>query len=159
MKFLKRLLFQIGYPLALVYWFFTRPEVVGVRVLVFNSKGEVLLVKHTYRGSYFLPGGRVDKGESLEDCARREVFEETNIKIDQLGIHGIYRKFIDYKHDNLIVFSTSDVENEDEILADDIEILEAKWFSLDNLPTDIHAGMLRRIQEYAKNSNEVFTKW
>lgn len=46
--------------------------------LVENEKGEVLLIFR--RGKWDLPKGKLDKGESIEECAVREVEEETGLK-------------------------------------------------------------------------------
>jgi ADP-ribose pyrophosphatase YjhB (NUDIX family) len=46
--------------------------------LVINEKDEVLLIFR--RGKWDLPKGKLDKVESLEDCAIREVEEETGLK-------------------------------------------------------------------------------
>lgn len=46
--------------------------------LVMNEKKEVLLIFR--RGKWDLPKGKLDKGEKLEDCAVREVQEETGLK-------------------------------------------------------------------------------
>lgn len=46
--------------------------------LVKNEKDETLLIHR--RGKWDLPKGKLDKGESLEECAIREVEEETGLK-------------------------------------------------------------------------------
>ncbi len=46
--------------------------------LVINEKGEALMILR--RGKWDLPKGKLDKGEKLEDCAIREVREETGLK-------------------------------------------------------------------------------
>ena len=43
-----------------------------------------------YAGSYALPGGFVEIGETVEDACRREALEETGIKIDVLRLVGVY---------------------------------------------------------------------
>ncbi len=45
--------------------------------LVFNEKGELLMIFR--RGHWDLPKGKVDEGETLEECALREVTEETGL--------------------------------------------------------------------------------
>ena len=42
-------------------------------------------------GKYNLPGGKIEKGESPEECARRELFEETGISC---GIPVVYGKIV-----------------------------------------------------------------
>lgn len=56
---------QAIYKLNLVRNFIFRPLTLGVRAIVLNDAGELLLVKHTYLNGWYLPGGRVDKGETL----------------------------------------------------------------------------------------------
>jgi 8-oxo-dGTP pyrophosphatase MutT (NUDIX family) len=46
--------------------------------LVMNNNNDVLLIYR--RGKWDLPKGKLDKGESIEDCAVREVMEETGLK-------------------------------------------------------------------------------
>jgi 8-oxo-dGTP pyrophosphatase MutT (NUDIX family) len=47
--------------------------------------GHVLLVKHRAHDFWLLPGGRLDDGESLVDCAERELWEETGLRIRAQG--------------------------------------------------------------------------
>ena len=58
-----------------------------------DSNGDILLIKE-YRSEYDMsfwkiPGGMVDPNESLEDAAKREVFEETGIQAEMLGLLGV----------------------------------------------------------------------
>ena len=56
----------------------------GVGVIFFNAKKEVLLVKPSYKDHWTLPGGVVDADESPLHAAQREVKEELRLKINQL---------------------------------------------------------------------------
>ncbi len=61
--------------------------------VVLNNKNEVLLVKRTnapYKGRWCLPGGFVEKGETIEQAAMRECFEETGIRTKAVKLIGIY---------------------------------------------------------------------
>ena len=70
---------KFGLALLHRYFLLTRGMTLGVRVLVQNPKGEILLIKHSYIPGWHLPGGGVDHGEDVETAARREVYEETGI--------------------------------------------------------------------------------
>ena len=55
---------------------------VGVKIILKNSKNEILLLKRNSEkyytnGQWDIPGGRIDPGTSLEDNLRREIKEET----------------------------------------------------------------------------------
>ncbi|HYV61483.1 MAG TPA: NUDIX domain-containing protein, partial [Bryobacteraceae bacterium] len=47
------------------YWRFSRPMTLGVRALVVDGSGCILLVKHSYVSGWHLPGGGVEAGETL----------------------------------------------------------------------------------------------
>ena len=54
--------------------------------------GRVLLARHTYgagKGRLIIPGGYVQMGESPEDALRREVYEETGVRVEPRGILGV----------------------------------------------------------------------
>jgi ADP-ribose pyrophosphatase YjhB (NUDIX family) len=62
----------------------TKPVKVNANALVTNSKGEILLTRLKvghFAGSLCIPGGGVQLGELSHEAARREVFEETGIKV------------------------------------------------------------------------------
>ncbi len=56
-----------------------------VGILIFNSRGEILLVKsHKWRGKYVVPGGHIELGETAVEVARREAKEETGLDISDI---------------------------------------------------------------------------
>jgi nucleoside triphosphatase len=56
-----------------------------VRILIFNPKGELLLLQsHKWPGWYVVPGGHVELGECVEETVIREAMEETGLKVFNL---------------------------------------------------------------------------
>lgn len=65
--------------------------------------GEVLLTRRVDNGSWTMPGGAMDPGESLSATAIRETLEETGITVELTGVAGIYtdpRHVIHYTSDD-----------------------------------------------------------
>ena len=52
-----------------------------VYVIAFGDDKRFLMVKHRHR-AWEMPGGRLEPGESPEDCARREFLEETGMTVE-----------------------------------------------------------------------------
>lgn len=60
---------------------------IGVVAVVFNTRGEVLVLQHTYHTpTWRLPGGLLDHGESMFQTVVREVWEEANCKVAPMGV-------------------------------------------------------------------------
>ena len=59
-----------------------------VYALIQNQERKVLLVNNTDGGGWSLPGGKVEKGETLVEALKREVMEETglNAKIGDIAV-------------------------------------------------------------------------
>jgi len=61
--------------------------------VVVDARGRVLLIRRghaPFKGRYALPGGFVDVGETVEDACRRELLEETGVKVKRLELLGVY---------------------------------------------------------------------
>lgn len=111
---------------------------VTVDVLVINKKtNEILLIKRLnepYKDCWALPGGFVDENEDLEQAARRELFEETNIETDKMIQIGAFGKpYRDPRgHMISVAYHTNLVENQIVKAKDDAK--EVKWFFSNDLP-------------------------
>ncbi len=105
--------------------------------LVTNKKDEILMIFR--RGKWDLPKGKLDKGETLEQCAVREVEEETGLKKIALKktllttYHTYHEsgKFI-LKESHWYTMTTSDEQSL--IPQAEEDIAEAKWVAKKELP-------------------------
>ncbi|MEV7414869.1 NUDIX domain-containing protein [Streptomyces sp. NPDC089919] len=59
-------------------------------VVVVGGDGRVLLQRRVDNGMWALPGGKMEIGESIGQCAVRETLEETGIRVEVTGIVGTY---------------------------------------------------------------------
>ena len=132
-------------------WRIFHPITLGVRILLIRD-GEVLLVRHTYRPGWFLPGGGIKRRERLADAARREAREEAGATIGVLTLVGIYASFHG-KSDHVALFAATEFEVTGE---HDEEIAQVEWFPIEALPRDVAPGTRARIREY-QSVNGPFT--
>jgi 8-oxo-dGTP pyrophosphatase MutT (NUDIX family) len=63
---------------------------VGVGVTILDDRGRILLEKRSDNGTWGLPGGGIEPGESVYETALREVKEETGLDIEITGLVGVY---------------------------------------------------------------------
>ncbi|ULG71985.1 NUDIX hydrolase [Macrococcus brunensis] len=62
----------------------------GASVVIFNEKNQVLLQLRKDNNLWGLPGGAMNLSESFEDTAKREVYEETGLTINDLKLLNIF---------------------------------------------------------------------
>jgi 8-oxo-dGTP pyrophosphatase MutT (NUDIX family) len=68
----------------------TRPLIlVGAVVIIQNDNYQILL-QHRKDGNWGLPGGLMEPGESLEETAIREVYEETGLTLNRLTMLELF---------------------------------------------------------------------
>ena len=70
-----------------------RTPALATDCVVVDAKGRVLLIRRghaPFKGKYALPGGFVEVGETVEDACRRELLEETGVKVRRLELLGVY---------------------------------------------------------------------
>ncbi|HEX9617910.1 MAG TPA: NUDIX domain-containing protein [Anaerolineales bacterium] len=150
-----KLLLRLAYRVLQLRWFLTRPVTLGVRLLPIRGD-TVLLVRHSYQNAWFLPGGGVKRGETLEQAIRREAAEECGAQLEHLEILGAFTHFYEYKNDHIILFLSRDFR-----LAGkpDYEIEKVDFFPFDQLPEDISQGSRRRIEEYKRGALPAHGTW
>src|SRR4030066_130495 len=101
------MLLRLAYLVFKVYLFIFRPVHTGVRIMMIKGK-EVLLVRQSYMPGWFMPGGGVKRGETLEQAARRETREEIGAEMANLCLLGAYTHFGEQKSDHNVLFLCTD---------------------------------------------------
>jgi ADP-ribose pyrophosphatase YjhB (NUDIX family) len=130
----------------------------AVSVVVANDAGEILLIRRSDNGTWALPGGTIDIGESLPHAAVRETREETGVDCEITGLTGIYT---DPGH---VILYTSNGETRQEFSVvltaratggeptPSTETTEVRWVALDDIgPYQIDPAMRLRIRHYAEH--------
>ena len=128
-------------------WLIKRPMTLGVRVLIENDKGEVLLVRHTYVSGWYFPGGGIEPGQTGEEAAVREVREETYFELtEEPQLFAIYMNRNISRRDHVLLYRGGQWK-ETKAFTPNMEIAEIGFFSLDKLPEGTTAGTRRRLAE------------
>jgi 8-oxo-dGTP diphosphatase len=79
---------------------YPKHPLLGVGALIFTAsgrRGPILLVErggHPLKGYWSLPGGLVETGETLEDAVRREILEETGLRIQPVSRFEIFERIM-----------------------------------------------------------------
>jgi ADP-ribose pyrophosphatase YjhB (NUDIX family) len=130
-----RLAYRCAYVALRVYSRVVRPHTRGVKCIIVDGDG-VLLVRHSYGpGQWDLPGGFCRRSEAFEAAARRELGEELGIA-DGATVFalGELRRDFQGRHETLHGFRVEPGGRE--LAAQSIELAEIGWFDREGLPAD-----------------------
>lgn len=94
------------------------------------------------KGEWWFPGGRIRKGESLEQTLRREIEEETGLELRSFKLVNVYSRVFPERHDITIVYLCK-CEDGDVILNG--EHSEYRFFQ--NAPVGLHPYMLEVLKD------------
>ena len=129
------------------YWRFSRPLTVGVRGVVLDGAGRVFLVKHSYVAGWHLPGGGVEKGETLLAALARELREEGNIELTaRPALHSIYFNRRISSRDHVALYVVRSFQQPSPPRPNH-EIVAHGFFAIQSLPADTSRATRERIAE------------
>lgn len=118
---------------------YPRPAVTADSVVFCNGSDglSVLLIERAndpFKGCWAFPGGFMDMEENAEDCAKRELKEETGMEVRSLEYLGTFSEVNrDPRGRTITIAYYAVVEKSDVIGADDAS--QAKWFPIDSIPS------------------------
>lgn len=123
-----------------------------ISLLIVNKKtNKILAVKRGKKSRYFpgmwaLPGGQVEKGESLRKAGARELKEETGLNLDRFGTETLLRGElnVDGKKATILVHEAS--VKKGRVSSKDPEIDKTEWISLDELISSLIMNQYPRAQ-------------
>ena len=128
----------------------------GVRALIINEAGEVLLQRRTDTGQWGLPGGAVEPGESALEALRREVAEETSLRFsiaEPMALYsGATQQFTSPNGDRIQCFAVAFIIRRWEGVpqADAVEGSELRFFDPANPPSEIHIIHKPTLRDYKR---------
>lgn len=157
-----KIFFNVFHWLRKKYWKVFHIETFGVRTLVIKNN-QILLVKHRYGHYWVMPGGGINKGESPEKAAIRELREEAGIVADKIDYKlGYYKNTRGGKNDNVYCFLVTNFEpivGFKRNFIDFLEISEIAWFHLDTIPESVSGSTRLRIKEYQAGNKDLVSTW
>lgn len=139
----------------------TKKMGIGFGVMVLKE-GKILLGQRHFdpvkadsemhgEGTWTMPGGKLHFGESFEEGAKREVFEETGvaIKMEDLEVMSLTNDIVPDAHFVTVGMLLKEYPGEAQVTEPD-EITQWKWFSLNDLPTPIFKPSQKIIDNYTE---------
>lgn len=104
----------------------------GAIAIIFNQKGELLIVKPTYKERWLFPGGAVEENESPMSACIREMKEELGIQMTRLSLLVVDYMSEGEKDESVqFVFFGGELSVESAIRVDGKEITEYRFVSFD----------------------------
>lgn len=136
----------------------------GIRALIFDANENLLLERQTTFGSWALPHGCIDVGESALDALKREVKEETGLSIQRAEPFGLYsdpKYSVTYPNgDEVQTFTIAFLVKEwsGELTLDGDEVSELGFFPLNKLPADLYPIHIETIVDYRSFDGKFIVK-
>ncbi|GEL04326.1 NUDIX hydrolase [Rummeliibacillus stabekisii] len=136
----------------------SRPLImVGACVILINNKNELLLQLRKDNHCWGLSGGSMEIGETLEQVAKRELFEETGLTANNLMLLEVFSGqdlYYQYPHGDEVYNVVAAYICKDYkgiIKAEENEVADLKFFHINSIPSNISPPDLPIIREYIRS--------
>lgn len=137
--------------------------VAGARAIIRNQKGEVLLIRRKDTGRWGMPAGSLELGDSVTDAVKREVLEETGLRVISCRPIAIYsdpKYSVTYPNgDQVQIFAMVFIVDEwdGELVRETDETSDIGFFPLDNLP-DTHEMYVETLEDLKRFDGQFIVK-
>jgi ADP-ribose pyrophosphatase YjhB (NUDIX family) len=138
--------------------------VITARAIIQDSVGRVLFVRRKDNGSWVMPAGSMELGESIMDCVKREVKEESGLEVISAVPIAIYSdprfSFVTAYGDPYqplsIVFLVKEWRGQLQATTD--ETLDARFYSLKELPPNLPAVYHETLEDLLRYGGQIIVK-
>lgn len=129
---------------------------ISARAIVRDQQGKILFVRRSDNGDWVMPAGSIELGESILECVKREVKEETGLNVISAIPMAIYSdprfSFITSYGDPYQMFTVVFLVDQWSgiLLSETDETVDAKFFDQENLPSipDLYSETLSDLKEF-----------
>lgn len=135
---------------------------VGASVIVEDEKGRILLQKRSDNHCWGYAGGSVELDETVEDAAKRELFEETGLTAEHLELFGVFSgKDMHYIYPNGDEVSNIDIvyicrDYTGTLRRQENEVEELKFFALNEIPQKISPPVQKPLNQWIELQKKKF---
>jgi ADP-ribose pyrophosphatase YjhB (NUDIX family) len=129
-----------------VYFALARGMTIGVRAACFDGDGRLFLVRHSYLAGWHMPGGGVERHETVAQALEKELREEGNLRMTgQPELFHVYLNKAASNRDHVVFYRVTVEQTGPR--KPDWEIVDCGFFPLDALPPGTTKATLCRLKE------------
>jgi 8-oxo-dGTP diphosphatase len=127
---------------------------IGVNVFLIRNGGLLLgKRKNVYgAGTWGLPGGHLETGETMVGAAKRELMEETGLQANSYIFSNFVNDISSGQHYIQVGFVVTDFSGEP-VIKEPKRCAEWHWFKLTDLPKELFPPHIRQIENFQQQSN------
>lgn len=129
---------------------------IGIGVMIMKDDGSVLLGQRRTShgtGEWGFPGGHLEFGETLEECARREVEEETGLTVGDIQLISVadeMRYISEGKNHYVNIGLKAEYVGGEPLPKEEDKCDSWHWFSLEQLPEPLYEGTKLTMSHYRR---------